>query len=1054
MDASFARLCSRTCAICLVIAVCSMFTFSFFGCDRPTNPFYVPAEISYPDTLIVYVGTQSDTTIPELAKNVEVDSYTVAPELPQGITMDASTGAITGIPQGPVGVDAFTINAHNQWGISEDASIVIVVCPSAPRDLSASSGPGYAITLSWGAVNDANGYGLYRASDGDSEYVRVSGTTNTCYEDKEQIAPAAAYSYYVVAEHAETPPSRASDTVRVTVAPVVTIISPSIDTTVADTFIVVEYTVDGVLFSQIVLLMDGQNTVRVDTTTPTGLTGADTVFVTMDTVAPAAPVVHGASPTNNLTPTWSWTSDSAGAGWFRYELNSDTLSAACAETAVTSFTPVGALDEGTHTLYVWERDHAGNWSSPGSKEIVIDVSAPGAPQVRGISPTNRTQPTWTWSSGGGVAVFRIQLDNPDFGQNTAETSDTSFVPELPLAEGAHTLYVQERDSIGNWSSSGAFAITVDLTPPAAPVVNGPAQTADTRPVWTWSSGGGGNGTYRYRIDIDMLADTATVTTATSFAPDTDLNAGSHVLYVQECDGAGNWSSSGFHSVVVDTAVPRIVIQAPVLTRDSVVADDPGLSVSGTVHSSFDIASVTATLNGSPLAAGLTGKQWYLTLSSLRGTQWNEVVVNAADEWGSEGVYRFWVYGRFGLNQPAAPVIGERMCTALEVSWAHVEHCDHYIIWRREIGGALTQVASSLTATSITDSGLTIETAYEYYIRAYYERWDGSFTLSDTTPSSVAAGGSTVKCFTRTMNVYTSNLYDVKRTSDGGYIATGGGAPSVEIVRTDSDGAEVFLARNLTSYTPSLGISIAQTGSFFATIAAGQVPSVLAILVDANGSEMWENDYDVHGAGSAQSVAATLDSGIAVLCTQGLLRIKRNGDTLWCRTFEELYPAQQLASTADGGFGIAGTIVMKVDSVGQFVWGRPGPLGGSSYSVVRLSDGCFAVGGVGAVMKLTGSGDSLWTATLPSELQGINVDHIAEAADGDVVALLLDKSDPEAVVVRLARISPSGDVRWTRDVANGDRIERASMDAVPDGGFIFCVGNKLIKTDGRGNTLPE
>jgi uncharacterized repeat protein (TIGR02543 family) len=99
----------------------------------------------------------------------------------------------------------------------------------------------------------------------------------------------------------------------------------------------------------------------------------------------------------------------------------------------------------------------------------------------------------------------------------------------------------------------------DITPPNAPIVTGTTPTSNTTPTWTWTSGGnGGNGTFRYKLDDSNLASGATTTTATSFTPGSAMALGSHTLYVQERDAAGNWSASGSFTIVIGQAQPCIV----------------------------------------------------------------------------------------------------------------------------------------------------------------------------------------------------------------------------------------------------------------------------------------------------------------------------------------------------------------------------------------------------------------------------------------------------------------------------------------------------------------
>ncbi|WP_298434851.1 Ig-like domain-containing protein, partial [Geobacter sp.] len=290
--------------------------------------------------------------------------------------------------------------------------------------------------------------------------------------------------------------------------------------------------------------------------------------IVVDTTAPTTPTVTGTTPTNDTTPTWSWSSG-GGNGTFRYKLDDNNFTTGATETTATTFTPSATQNEGSHTLYVQERDAAGNWSASGSFAIVVDTSAPAAPTVTGTTPVNNTTPTWSWSSGGGNGTFRYKLDNNNFTTGATETTATTFTPSAAQNEGSHTLYVQERDAAGNWSTSGSFAIVVDTTAPTAPKVTGTSPINDTTPTWSWSTGGGGgNGTFRYKLDDNNLTAGATETTATTFVPSIAQSEGTHTLYVQERDGAGNWSASGSFAIVVDTTAPA----APTVTGTTPTKD--------------------------------------------------------------------------------------------------------------------------------------------------------------------------------------------------------------------------------------------------------------------------------------------------------------------------------------------------------------------------------------------------------------------------------------------------------------------------------------------------
>lgn len=281
----------------------------------------------------------------------------------------------------------------------------------------------------------------------------------------------------------------------------------------------------------------------------------------LDQVPPNRPILRSPfGPVNTLAPTWTWTSGGGnGIGTYRFRLDNSDMSGAT-EIIDTLYTASTNLDPGTHTLYVQERNLAGNWSPSGRFALRIDTMPLPAPTVNvsPASPTSHRSPTWTWIGPPGNAseFYRFKLDNNDFRADGKDTTATSFQPPSALDPGSHTLFVQVRDSAGNWSTSGSATVEIDIDGPLAPVVSGAAtQTNDPTPTWTWTSGGEGSGVYRYRLDNPDLEANATVVNGASFTPTGSLSEGIHTLYVQERDEAGNWSMSGIQTSRIDLTAP-------------------------------------------------------------------------------------------------------------------------------------------------------------------------------------------------------------------------------------------------------------------------------------------------------------------------------------------------------------------------------------------------------------------------------------------------------------------------------------------------------------------
>ena len=274
----------------------------------------------------------------------------------------------------------------------------------------------------------------------------------------------------------------------------------------------------------------------------------------------------------------------------------------------------------------------------------VDENAAAAPTVSGPSLTNDNTPTWTWTpGGGGNGTYRFKLNDGDLSVDATQVTATSYTADPPLSDGNHTLYVQEEDDAGNWSSTGSWTLTVDTEPPGAPAVSGTTPTANPTPTWTWTSGSGdGNGTFRYKLNDSDLSTGATETTVESFTPASDLSTGTHTLYVQERDDAGNWSVSGEHSIFTDSDAPTAptgLALAP--TSDSGASESDGITsiTTGLVFTgSAESGSEVELESDSDGALGGTtadsNGDWTVTVASTLSEGSHTVTATATDAFGN------------------------------------------------------------------------------------------------------------------------------------------------------------------------------------------------------------------------------------------------------------------------------------------------------------------------------------------------------------------------------------------------------------------------------------
>ncbi|EEE5063786.1 BapA prefix-like domain-containing protein [Salmonella enterica subsp. houtenae] len=250
------------------------------------------------------------------------------------------------------------------------------------------------------------------------------------------------------------------------------------------------------------------------------------------------------------------------------------------------------LSEGSHNLTVSATDPAGNTSAVSAPwTIVVDITPPASPVLTSVVDdqpgitgnlvsgqlTNDATPTLNGRGEAG-ATINVYLDgnSASIGTTTVNSDGTwSFTPQTPLANGNHTLTLSATDPAGNSSAvSSGFMLTIDATPPAAPVI---ASVADnTAPVTGIVPNGGstnetrptllGTGEAGSTISIyngSTLVGTAQVQAngSWSFTPSTSLGAGIWNLTATATDAAGNTSAaSEIRSFTIDTTPPA----APVI----------------------------------------------------------------------------------------------------------------------------------------------------------------------------------------------------------------------------------------------------------------------------------------------------------------------------------------------------------------------------------------------------------------------------------------------------------------------------------------------------------
>lgn len=376
--------------------------------------------------------------------------------------------------------------------------------------------------------------------------------------------------------------------------------------------------------------------------------------IIVDTIAPTVPVItlvnddvgsitgsvaNNGWVTNDNTPTISGTGE-PGSLVNLYD-GIQLLTVILVDSSGTwSYTVPGnqVLSDRTHQFTVSATDAAGNViTSPTVVSVTVDTQPPGAPVILAATddvgnapfdlPTgSRSNDTLPELKGTGTDGSKITLYDgaTPIGSTTVLPGGTwSIQLDQPLSEGTHNLSAIASDVAGNASNAGTFTLTIDTTPPAAPVISSAEGLIGTN-LQTLSNGSStkslnpelsGTGEPGAKITIyDNGGSIGTVTVQPdgtwTFTP-TSLADGPHKFTATATDVAGNTGilSASFTLTVDNT--PPAQPAAPIITDD--VAPVTGVVTNGNTNDTTPTFSgtgnvgdlITVYLNGTPPLQGTT-----------------------------------------------------------------------------------------------------------------------------------------------------------------------------------------------------------------------------------------------------------------------------------------------------------------------------------------------------------------------------------------------------------------------------------------------------------------
>lgn len=277
---------------------------------------------------------------------------------------------------------------------------------------------------------------------------------------------------------------------------------------------------------------------------------------------------------------------------------------------------------------------------------------------------------------------------------------------------------------------------------------------------------------------------------------------------------------------------------------------------------------------------------------------------------------------------------------------------------------------------------------------------------------------------------------VQHTTDGGYIIAGrtisfgAGYVDLWLVKTDSLG-DTLWTRTFGTALEEWGYYVQQTfdGGYivvgYQMFSAGE-GDVWLIKTDSQGMLEWDEHFGGANYDEARAVQQTPDGGYV------------------------------LVGTDDYNTSNAALYLVKTDSLGVELWSKHygGPLMDYGLGISLTSDGGFIITGKKNISCIAGEayiiradslGDSLWTRTFGDSAD--DYAHCARQTDDGGYIVCGARTNRETYYSNgyLIKLDGSGDSLWTRAYGATNYANFFSVHETPDSGFI-CVGSIYINDD--------
>ncbi|MBI4931801.1 MAG: T9SS type A sorting domain-containing protein [Bacteroidetes bacterium] len=469
-------------------------------------------------------------------------------------------------------------------------------------------------------------------------------------------------------------------------------------------------------------------------------------------------------------------------------------------------------------------------------------------------------------------------------------------------------------------------------------ITNPATTSGYAPftVISFSSAVKGTGTVYKNLAVPVSGFSFTKTDRTATFTNTTADLSSYTYLWDFGDGTASSSQNPVHNYAV-AGNYNVCLTATAACGSNSICKNVWLSVPQTKFqrafggSNSDIGrSIHRNTDGSYIIAGETqsfgsGMQdiYLLQMNTNGGLNWSKTFGSTNSEAGYSVTEHIAGGGNYLLAaQSGAFAGGDALIMTVSTGGG--------LLWSQAFGGASGDYPYSIIETS---DGKFVTAGYTRSLPSGYESMH-IMKISDITGDTVWTRG-----FDDAFNE--GYGYDVKQTSDGGYIVTGetwaNGPREVYAVKMTSSGA-VSWKKSIPSGT---GYSVAEVNGGYVITGDESTTSadVLLVKIDNSGNLLWKKTYGGSGSDIGYVVKQTPDKGFIIGgYTQGsfnnnsdayLLRTDSDGGLLWSKTYGGTWYdyAYSVDLAADGGYILTGetgsfgagnkdVYVIKTDTLGS------------------------------------------------------------------------------------------------------------------------------------------